>query len=325
MYNVCSNTVKNLTLRRNIHKMNNNRIYTSSSNPVSSNLIYHICALIAVIAWGIAFINTKALMTAGLSAVEVYVYRFLIAYLCVFLICPKPFFSNSVSDEVKFFLCGLCGNSIYFIAENTALDYTLVTNVSLIVTLAPIITAFLVGMIYKSQRPSTGFISGSAIAFVGVGCVIFNSSFLIEVKPLGDLLALLAAVCWAIYSILLRPLNTIYNVWFITRKTFFYGLITSIPFLLVEPSLVPFSTLLEPKVLLNLGFLAIVCSLLAYLFWAQAIKRLGVTSAGNYLYICPIVTFIASALILHETVTVIGVIGCVLILLGVILSEKLKF
>ncbi|MDE7410605.1 MAG: DMT family transporter, partial [Paramuribaculum sp.] len=82
---------------------------------------------------------------------------------------------------------------------------------------------------------------------------------------------------------------------------------------------------LIPKVLLNLFFLAVVCSLAAYLFWAQAVKRLGVTSAGNYLYISPVVTFISSALILHEQVTLIGVIGCVLILSGVILSEKLKF
>lgn len=300
--------------------MNNNRI----SHHSSPKLVYHLGALIAVVAWGVAFINTKELMGCGLSAVEVYVYRFIIAYLCVFLICPRPWFSHSWGDEFKFMLCGICGNSIYFIAENTALHYTLVTNVSLIVTLAPIITALLLGAVYRGQRPGRGFMTGSVIAFIGVAFVIFNSSFVMEVNPLGDMLALLAAVCWAVYSILLRPLNAIYSVWFVTRKTFFYGLLTSIPFMLVEPSLVPFSTLLQPKVLLNLAFLGLVCSLLAYLLWAQAVKRLGVASAGNYLYISPIVTLIASMIFLGEQVTVVGYVGCGLIMAGVILSEKLS-
>ncbi len=304
--------------------MNNNRIFHQSKRHTSSNLVYHIGALIAVVAWGAAFINTKELLGEGLSAVEVYVYRFIIAYVCVFLICPKPLWSNTRSDEFKFLLCGVCGNSVYFIAENTALHYTLVTNVSLIVTLAPLITALLIGLVYKSQRPNRGFMLGSVVAFIGVAFVIFNSSFVVKVKPLGDLLALLAAVCWAIYSILLRPLNAVYNVWFVTRKTFFYGLLTSIPFLLVEPSVASWSVLIQPKVIFNLLFLGLVCSLLAYLLWSQAIKRLGVVNAGNYLYISPLVTLVASMIFLGEQVTVIGYVGCGLILLGVILSEKLS-
>lgn len=289
-----------------------------------SSLVYHLGALMAVTAWGIAFINTKVLLQYGLSAVEIYVYRFIVAYLCVFIVCPRPFFSNSFSDEFKFLLCGLCGNSIYFIAENTALNYTLVTNVSLIVTTSPIITALLVGLIYRSERPNRGFMTGSFIAFAGVACVIFNSSFMVEVNPLGDMLALLAAVCWAVYSLLLRPLNAIYSVWFVTRKTFFYGVLTALPFLAVEPSLTDFSVLLQPAVIGNLCFLAMVCSVLAYVLWASAIKRLGVIASGNYLYVSPIVTLVASALYLGENVSVVGYIGCALIMLGVILSEKLS-
>lgn len=288
------------------------------------SLIYHVGALIAVTAWGIAFINTKVLLNFGLNAVEIYVYRFIIAYLCVFIVCPKPFFAHTWSDELKFLLCGICGSSVYFIAENTALNYTLVTNVSLIVTTSPILTALLVGAIYRGERPSRGFMIGSMIAFVGVACVIFNSSFVLTVNPLGDMLALLAAACWAVYSLLLRPLNAVYGVWFITRKTFFYGILTSLPFLAIEPSLSDWHSLLRPEVIGNLCFLAVICSVIAYVLWANAIKRIGVVKSGNYLYISPIVTLVASALYLHERVSVVGLIGCGLILAGVILSEKLS-
>lgn len=304
--------------------MNTERRFNFSSSGPTSNLIYHMGALLAVTAWGVAFINTKVLLQNGLSAVEIYIYRFIIAYLLVFLICPRPFFSRSLADEMKFLLCGICGNSVYFIAENTAVKYTLVTNVSLIVTLAPIITAIMIGLVYRSQRPGPGFMTGSAIAFAGVACVIFNSSFVMKINPLGDLLALLSAICWAIYSILLKPLNAEYNVWFVTRKTFFYGLLTSIPFLAVEPTLLPLERLLEPAIIGNLCFLGVVCSLIAYLLWAQSVKRLGVMSAGNYLYVSPIVTLAASYFYLGEQISAIGYTGCALILVGLILSEKLN-
>lgn len=289
-----------------------------------SNLMFHIGALIAVTAWGIAFINTKVLLTHGLSAVEIYVYRFAIAYLCMLIICPRPLFARTWSDEMKLLLVGICGSSVYFIAENTAMNYTLVTNVSLIVTTSPILTALLIGLMYRSERPSQGFMVGSLIAFSGVACVIFNSSFVVQVNPLGDMLALLAALCFAIYSILLRPLNATYSVWFITRKTFFYGVITALPFFAIEPKIAPLDVIFSPVVIGNLYFLAIVCSVLAFSFWAMSVKRIGVIISGNYLYISPIVTLIASRLYLGEEVSFVGYLGCALILIGVALSERLS-
>lgn len=289
-----------------------------------SNLSFHIGTLVAVTAWGIAFINTKVLLQHGLSAVEIYVYRFVIAYLCMFVLCPRPLFSRSLADEFKMFLIGVCGSSVYFIAENTAMKYTLVTNVSLIVTTSPILTAMLIGLLYRSERPNRGFMTGSIIAFLGVACVIFNSSFVVKVNPLGDMLALLAALCFAIYSVLLRPLNATYSVWFITRKTFFYGVLTALPFFAIEPTVAPLNVIFSPVVIGNLCFLAIVCSVVAFSLWAISIKRIGVMVSGNYLYISPIVTLVASTLYLGERVSVVGYVGCGLILLGVALSEKLS-
>ncbi len=283
----------------------------------------HICALISVSVWGVSFISTKILLLNGLNAVEIYLYRFLIAYIFTLLICPKPIMCNSLRDELSFLLCGVCGGSIYFIAENIAVSHTLVSNVALITATSPLITTLLVGLLYKSERPSSGMVIGSLIAMIGVGCVIFNSSFVINVKPLGDLLALLAAFCWAVYSIILRPLSTVYSVWMVTRKTFFYGLITALPFLLMEPSMASVDTLLLPTVIGNLAFLGLCASLLAYIFWSMAIKGLGSIKAGNYLYLQPIVTLIFSAIMLHESVSIIGYIGCAMILGGLIISEKL--
>lgn len=288
-----------------------------------SKLMYHVGALIAVTAWGASFISTKVLLQHGMGAVEIYICRFVLAYLLTLIVCPRPLWSNSLKDELMFMLCGVCGGSVYFIAENTAVIYTLVSNVSLIVTTAPLFTAILVSLLYKSERVSRGMVIGSMIALAGVGCVIFNSSVVVQVNPLGDMLALLAAVCWAIYSVILRPLSAVYGTWFISRKTFFYGVVTAFPFMAFDDGSAPLSVLLVPEVMFNMLFLGVFASMIAYLLWGRTVKHLGAVKAGNYLYFSPVVTLILSAVLLHEHVSIVGYIGCAMILGGVILGEKL--
>ena len=289
-----------------------------------SVLMSHLGALLVVIMWGVAFISTKVLLEHGFRPAEIYIYRFILAYLLVLAICHKRLWSNSLRDEVLFIVCGLCAGSIYFIAENTAIEYTLVNNVSLITSISPLITTFLLALIYKNERPGRGTYIGSIIAFLGVACVIFNSSFVVKMNPLGDLLSLSAAISWSVYSLVLRKLNATYSTMFITRKTFFYGVITAIPYMLTEPQITPFSNLLDLEVILHLSFLGIVASMLAYVLWAISVKQLGAIQASNYMYITPIVTLIASVILLNEHITWIGYTGCALILGGMWLGDTLS-
>ncbi len=290
----------------------------------SGSILFHVGAILTVMAWGVSFVSTKVLLDNGLRPAEIYVYRFILAYIMIFAVCHKRLLSNSFRDEMLFMLCGLCAGSIYFIAENTAIEYTLVSNVSLIVTTAPLITALLVGLIYKGEKFGKGTVVGSVIAFVGVACVIFNSSFVIKMNPIGDLLSLSAAVSWAIYSIVLKKLNALYSVMFISRKTFFYGIITALPYMLFEPGMSSPSVLLDMDVFPHILFLGMFASMLAYVVWAQAVKRLGAVKASNYLYFSPIVTLVASVLFLGEHISVVGYIGCSLILGGVWLGDLLN-
>ena len=290
----------------------------------SKALWYHLGALLTVTAWGVSFVSTKVLLEHGINPTEVYVVRTLLAYLLVLCVCHKRIFSNSLRDELLFVSCGLCAGSLYFIAENTALEYTLVSNVSLIVTLSPLITTLLVGAIYKNERPGKGVLMGSLIAFLGVGCVIFNSSFVLDVKPLGDLLSLSAAVCWSVYSLVLRKLSAFYTVMFISRKTFFYGMVTAIPFLIAIPEHTPLDVYLQFDVWSNFLFLGVFCSMIAFIIWAFTVKGLGAIKDNNYLYVQPIITLIASALLLSEKVSIVGYVGCSLILLGVWISDRMS-
>ena len=289
----------------------------------SPKLVYHLAALLIVLAWGVSFVSTKVLLDNGLRPAEIYIYRFLLAYLLVLCVSHKRMFSNSLRDELLFATCGLCGGSIYFIAENTALEYTLVSNVSLITAISPLLTTFLIGMIYKSERPSKGIYIGSIVALMGVACVIFNSSFVVKMNPIGDLLSFAAALSWAVYSLVLRKLNALYSIMFISRKTFFYGVLTALPYMLTEPQITSPTVLLQADVWPHMLFLGVFASMIAYVIWAQSVKHLGAITASNYIYLQPIVTLIASVIILSETITIVGYLGCALILGGLWLGDYL--
>ncbi len=296
-------------------------VYSKNSSPV----LYHLLAFFVAAVWGVSFVSTSKLLDAGIQPTEIYIIRFVIAYLVILTLTFRKIMSDSLKDEVLFMICGLCGGSIYYIGENTALQYTLVTNVSLLVTLSPIITVLLTKMMYKTEQLSKGFIVGSIIAFIGVACVIFNSSFNIEVKPLGDLLSIFAAVSFAIYCIVVKKLNARYDTLFISRKIFFYGVVTALPFLTFQDHFMDFAILKEPVVWMHILFLGVVCSMLAFILWNEAINKLGASRASNYLYFSPLITLIASVWLLNENVSIVGYIGCALTIGGVIVSEKVKF
>ena len=154
---------------------------------------------------------------------------------------------------------------------------------------------------------------------------MFNSSTDLQIRPLGDFLSLAAALSWAIYSLILRQVNAHYDVWFITRKTFFYGLMTAIPFLFFETEIVnPFSIISRPAVWGNLLFLGAGASLVAYILWAKTVKLMGAVKANNYMYLQPVFTMIVSIIVLDEHVTFVGYVGCALILGGLWLGDYLS-
>lgn len=297
------------------------------TNSQKSKLMSHLGALVAVTMWGGSFVSTKVLVNNGLGPVEIYIYRFVMAYALVLIACHKKLFANNWRDELLFAVCGLCGGSIYFIAENNAVHYTRVSDVSMITTLAPLLTTLLIGLLYRSERPGKWTYISSVIAFMGVGCIVFKDGISFGASSsgpdelsttIGDLLALGAAFSWAIYSVVLRKLNVTYSAQFVTRKTFFYGLITALPFWIISPEpLTPVEVLLKPEVIGNLLFLGLVCSMLAYLLWAAVMSRLGAIVTNNYLYVQPIATMIIAAILFpDDPITVMGCFGAALIIGG---------
>lgn len=307
----------------------NNDLDTDSDKHFSVNkkLIFlaHLGMVLVAIVWGMSFVSTKVLTENSMSPVEIYIYRFTLAYILIWGFSYKRLWARSLRDEILFIVLGLTGGSVYFIAENIAVTQTMVANVSMITSLSPLLTVFIIGFLYKNERPSHWMIVGSILAFTGIGFVVFGQGDqTIELHPVGDLLAFGAAVSFSIYSIVIKMVNANYDAMFITRKTFFYGVITALPLLLTETSHAPFSCILKTEIWSNLLFLGLLCSLIAYVILSFAIKHLGAVTASNYLYGQPIVTLFAGWIILGQTVGMSGWLGCALIIGGLWLGEALS-
>ena len=279
-------------------------------------------ALAAVVLWGTTFVSTKTLLGHGLTPADIMFYRFLQAYIIMWFFSPHFHWPKNLKDELLFIGAGICGGSLYFLTENSALKLTLASNVALLVGTAPILTVLLSRFLLKTGRLRHNLIIGSLVALFGVACVVYNGSVILQIHPVGDLLSLTAAVTWALYNIFLKKLDGKYDTLYITRKIFFYGVLTLSPVFLIHPLTTDIALLTQPAVLGNLLFLGLVASLFCYVIWNRAVKQLGTIATSNYIYIVPLVTMLSSALILKEQITPMASTGAVLILGGVYVAEN---
>lgn len=295
----------------------------------NNRLLYHFVAFIIVAIWGSTFVFTKMLLLAGLSPAQIFTLRFIIAYVLLmgYSLSKRSFrlFSDNWRDELLMLVLGITGGSVYFLAENAAMLFTTATNTSLIVCSCPLFAMLLFAVVYRhSEHISKVQALGSVLACMGMAVVVLNGHFVLHLSPLGDLLAFAACLCWAVYSLLMKPATERYSTLFITRKVFFYGLLTIIPYYLIVPGFPTLDVLLRPDVLWNLLFLGVVASMICYVAWNWVISRLGAVVATNWVYFNPITTILFAWWLLHEQITIWFLLGTVFILLGMYLADKGK-
>ena len=284
------------------------------------DLIAHLAALFTVIIWGVTFISTKFLL-ADLSAVEILFLRFALGWLALWLFAPVWLPFQGLKTELVFLCAGLTGVTLYFLLENIALEYTYASNVSVIVSTTPFFTALVGWLLFQGQRPGLRFYAGFLLAIVGIGMISFSNSD-INISPVGDLLSLLASLAWAFYSELTKKITAL-NLGSLraTRRIFFYGLLLMLPALPFSGATADPAILFRPVYLFNLLFLGLLASATCFAIWTYCLMRLGAARASAYIYLVPVVTVIAASLWLNEKPGPWAVLGIVLTILGLLLSE----
>jgi drug/metabolite transporter (DMT)-like permease len=306
-----------------------------------------------MVLWGSTFAASKILIEHGISPLEILIARFTIAWLLMQLI-PSPRLGFAGWRRESFFIvAGLGGVTLYFLFENTAVSFTYASNVGLICGINPLFTAALFWVFYR-ERPRVWFFVGSALAVFGIVCVAGNGTEM-RMGLVGDLLAVLACLCWSFYTVAIRKIRKMAqgsavpasvgghaapdgsdpvsltgatDEIALTRRVFFWGMVGSlllVPFSGTADFLrvgAPLDAWLAPEVLAPLLYLAVLASCLCYAANNFAMRVIGEVAATSYIYTLPAISMLASHILLGEPVTPLAVVGMVAITLGLLVSEE---
>ena len=269
----------------------------------------HAAAILTILIWGATFTSTKVLLQA-FAPIEILFLRFLLGACALLLACPRLLHVRDRRREVTFALAGLCGVTLYFLLENIALSYSTASNVGVLVGISPFLTALLARVVLgESLHP--GFFVGFVCAMSGIVCIAVNSNAVLRLNPLGDVLALLAALTWD-YG---------YNTLQVTRRIFCWGLLFMLPTLPLSGFRWGLERLAQPEMLANLLFLGLGASALCFATWNFTIRILGAIKTSVYIYAVPVVSVITATLLLGERLTGLALTGMALIILGLVISE----
>lgn len=284
----------------------------------------HLLALFAMVVWGTTYIASKLLLEF-LQPTQLLALRFFVAYVVSWCCAPRWYSFTSWKEELGFISLAFFGIVGYYYLENVGLLYTSASNVSIIISAAPMFTALAAHVFLPDEKMTRSTIMGFVVAMAGVVLVVGNGALVLKISPKGDLLALGAAMIWAVYSVLLKEYADRMDQFILTRRMLFYALCMVLPILAGSGQLqLPWEQLLHPMPLLCLAELAVLGSCICYVAWNHAIKRIGVVKTNNYIYIGPFITMITAALTIREPISLAGITGTVCIIVGVLLAGRQK-
>ena len=279
-----------------------------------------IAAVASVLIWSTTYISTKILV-AEFSAIQISLVRFGIGALFLYMMAPPVFRMPDWKKETRIIAAGFAGMFLYYFLENLATKYTYASNVSIIVTTIPFLTVIMAPLFYKSETFRPRYVASFVLAVGGFAFILVTGRQLKGISWQGDMLALGAAVVFAMYTLILKGLGTEENPLVVTRKSVSYGLLFILLFSLVSGDIRFPSNPFAFRYVWHFLFLGIFASGLCFVFWAYAVKHTGAIISSQFIYLVPFVTIVLSSVILAERITFFRIFGLFLMLSGVVISQ----
>lgn len=288
--------------------------------------IYFLMALSALF-WGGAFIAGK-LSAPFIPPFTLTFLRFSIASIILYgviLVKEKHVYKLKKEDIPIFLFTGIVGMVGYHILFFKACVYTTAINSSIIAASNPIMTAVLSFIFLKDKLSFKRFI-GILLSFTGVLLTITNGyiSTLSNITfNTGDILMLLAVLCWACYGIYSKKVMPRYSPITLTFYSFLFCTIFLIPFVIYEKP-ITFIPSIPIYSYIAVLYMSIFASVIGYLVQQMSIKQLGPSKTSIFINLVPIFSIILSSIILHETITLVKIFAAILIITGVYICQRSK-
>jgi drug/metabolite transporter (DMT)-like permease len=278
---------------------------------------------LATLCWASAFIAGK-LVLAEITPLSAAGLRHLAAML---LLAPFAWrrrgSANLRAAAVPLAIIALCGGVMYQWVFMAALQRTSATNTSLLIALNPAITFLFAPLVGESY--TRGGLLGIALALTGAVLVITHGDLAVlgslDATRLGDLLALFAAVLWAIFNLASR--RVVLHVPHSLTNTVTYGVGSLVLLLLATPE-APVTQLAQASWTARGALLTMVIfsSVAAGQLFLHGVHTVGVSRTVVFVYLIPVVTAALSALLLGESLLPAQVIGGAAVLAGVYVTTR---
>ncbi|WP_368907736.1 DMT family transporter [Bacillus wiedmannii] len=284
--------------------------------------------LVAVILWGTAIAPTKWALESIQPFTLLFIRLFLAGGICL-LFSFKQLKRSVVHKQVpwkRMSLLSFTGIAGYFMFTSYGISLTSGLHVSIIDAALPLVT-ILFSAFFLKEKIQLNYWIGIVLGAIGVLLITIPFSNVDqEVSLIGDILILLSTFLFAFYTVLLkRPKQEQYlsNKVF-TTLTLIIGAVILLPFAMAETFYYGLPKIETWKAGLSVIYLVIGATILAYWFWNRALETVSASVSGLYLNALPLISIVASIVLLNESLTWRIVIGGSLVLFGVIWADKRK-
>ena len=283
--------------------------------------IVHVAGVVAMIFWGMSFIWSTQVY-ASLNPTATIFLRLVVA--TAFLTTILFLFRLNEKVQRKhlglFALAALFEPFLYFICEGYGLKNSSPVIGAGIIALIPLVTP-IAARIFLKERLTPMNIVGFIISFAGVIVMLLNKNLELTASPKGILFLCGSVIVAVGYSIALIKLTKLYKPLTITWMQNLVGMIYFLPLAIIMERFEPSAFANVNDYIVPLLCLGIFCSAGAYALWAFAFSKLGASRANVYSNLIPVFTAIFSYLLAIEALTVNKIVGIVVVVVGLVLSQ----
>lgn len=290
-----------------------------------SKWLVYLSLILSMVFWSFSFVWVKEVYLVYGPLTTVF-FRLIIASLLLlaFAFATKKMVKIERKDFFTFILLSLFEPFLYFMGESYGLKYVSSTVGAIIVATIPLFSP-LAASRFHGEKLSGRTFAGILISFIGVALVVFDSSFNLTASPLGIALEFVAVLSAIGYIVVLKKLAVKYNPTSIITYQNLLGIIYFLPFWLLFEYSDFMATPFNFPAFAGILKLSVFASCIAFIFYAQSVKRLGINSVNIFINVIPVFTAIFAWYILDEPLSLRKFFGITVVIAGLLLAQiKLK-
>jgi len=284
----------------------------------------HFYPLTAMVFWGLSFIWSSYLLKFYEPVTIIFI-RLILSASFLFLILRLFFPAERVArkDFKLILLSSLFNPFLYFLGENYGLKYSTPTISAVIIATIPVFSPVVAYLTFREKLSRLNVV-GIAVSFAGIVIMLIMKDFTLAADIRGIIFLFGAVLAALFYSVMLKKLTGKYSALLLIAWQNFLGIFLFLPFFLIFEYDSVIHTMPTAGIVGSFLLLSILASSVAFVFFAHSVKLLGISKANIYSNLIPVFTAFFSWILLSESITIRKILGILLVVGGVYLSERTR-